>query len=65
MNVLRMSRIWQIETTTQTSDFRSVDLAEIVESLANLYDAPTEEKKVDLQVIGQKPIDYRRPRPFV
>jgi signal transduction histidine kinase len=59
-DVLRMfsalTRISQIETTTQTSGFRPVDLVEIGESVADLYDAAAEEKKVDLQVIGQKPM---------
>jgi signal transduction histidine kinase len=59
-DVLRMfaalTRISQIETTTQTAGFRPVDLVEIGESVADLYDAAAEEKKVDLQVIGQKPM---------
>jgi signal transduction histidine kinase len=59
-DVLRMfsalTRISQIETTTQTSGFRPVDLVEIGESVADLYDAAAEEKNVDLQVIGQKPM---------
>ena len=59
-DVLRMfsalTRISQIETTTQTSGFRPVDLVEIGESVADLYDAAAEERKVDLQVIGQKPM---------
>jgi signal transduction histidine kinase len=59
-DVLRMfsalTRISQIETTTQTSGFRPVDLVEISESVADLYDAAAEEKKVELQVIGQKPM---------
>ena len=59
-DVLRMfsalTRISQIETTTQTSGLCPVDLVEIGESVADLYDAAAEEKKVDLQVIGQKPM---------
>jgi len=59
-DVLRMfsalTRISQIETSTRTSGFRSVDLVEISESVADLYDAAAEERKVHLQVIGQKPM---------
>jgi signal transduction histidine kinase len=59
-DVLRMfsalTRISQIETTTQTAGFRRVDLVEIGEAVADLYDAAAEEKNVDLQVIGQKPM---------
>jgi len=59
-DVLRMfsalTRISQIETTTRTSGFGPVDLVEIAESVADLYDAAAEEKNVDLQVIGQKPM---------
>ena len=59
-DVLRMfsalTRISQIESTTQTSGFRPVDLVEIGELVADLYDAAAEEKNVDLQVIGQKPM---------
>ena len=51
-----LTRISQIETTTQTSGLGPVDLVEIGESVADLYDAAAEEKKVDLQVIGQKPM---------
>ena len=51
-----LTRISQIETTTQTSGFRPVDLVEIGKSVADLCDAAAEEKKVDLQVIGQKPM---------
>jgi signal transduction histidine kinase len=59
-DVLRMfsalTRISQIETTTRTSGFCSVDLVEISESVADLYDAAAEERKVNLEVIGQKPM---------
>ena len=59
-DVLRMfsalTRISQIESTTQTSGFRPVDLVEIGKSVADLYDAAAEEKNVDLQVIGQRPM---------
>jgi signal transduction histidine kinase len=59
-DVLRMfsalTRISQIETSTRTSGFRPVDLVEIGESVADLYDAAAEERKVHLQVIGQKPM---------
>ena len=59
-DVLRMfsalTRISQIETITRTSGFRPVDLVEIGGSVADLYDAAAEEKNVDLQVIGQKPM---------
>jgi signal transduction histidine kinase len=59
-DVLRMfsalTRISQIETTTRTSGFRPVDLVEIGEAVADLYDAAAEEKNVDLQVIGQEPV---------
>jgi signal transduction histidine kinase len=59
-DVLRMfsalTRISQIESTTRTSGFRSVDLVEISESVADLYDAAAEERKMHLQVIGQKPM---------
>jgi signal transduction histidine kinase len=59
-DVLRMfsalTRISQIESTTRTSGFRSVDLVEISESVADLYDAAAEERKIHLQVIGQKPM---------
>jgi len=59
-DVLRMfsalTRISQIETTTQASGFRPVDLVEIGESVAELYDAAAEEKNVELQVIGEKPM---------
>jgi signal transduction histidine kinase len=59
-DVLRMfsalTRISQIETTTQTAGFRRIDLVEIGEAVADLYDAAAEEKNVDLQVIGQKPM---------
>ena len=58
-DVLRMfsalTRISQIETTTQMSGFPPVDLVEIGELVAELYGAAAEEKNVDLQVIGQKP----------
>jgi signal transduction histidine kinase len=59
-DVLRMfsalTRISQIETSTQTAGFRPVDLIEIGESVADLYDAAAEEKKIELRVIGQKPM---------
>jgi signal transduction histidine kinase len=59
-DVLRMfsalTRISQIETSTQTTGFQPVDLVEIGESVADLYDAAAEEKHIDLQVIGQKPM---------
>jgi signal transduction histidine kinase len=59
-DVLRMfsalTRISQIETTTRISGFRSVDLVEIGEAVADLYDAVAEGRKVHLQVIGQKPM---------
>jgi signal transduction histidine kinase len=59
-DVLRMfsalTRISQIETTTRTAGFCSVDLVEIGESVADLYDAAAEERKVNLEVIGQRPM---------
>jgi signal transduction histidine kinase len=59
-DVLRMfsslTRISQIETTTRTSGFRSVDLVEVTEAVVDLYDAAAEDKDVDLKVIGDKPM---------
>ena len=59
-DVLRMfsslTRISQIETTTRTSGFRSVDLVEVTEAVVDLYDAAAEDKDVDLAVIGDKPV---------
>jgi signal transduction histidine kinase len=51
-----LTRISQIETTTRTSGFRPVDLVEIGQAVADLYDAAAEEKNVDLEVIGQEPV---------
>jgi signal transduction histidine kinase len=59
-DVLRMfsslTRISQIETTTRTSGFRSVDLVEVTEAVVDLYDAAAEDKDVDLTVDGDKPV---------
>jgi signal transduction histidine kinase len=59
-DVLRMfsalTRISQIETTIRTAGFCSVDLVEIGESVADLYDAAAEERRVNLEVIGQRPM---------
>jgi signal transduction histidine kinase len=59
-DVLRMfsslTRISQIETTTRTSGFRSVDLVEVTEAVVDLYDAAAEDKDVDLTVVGDNPV---------
>jgi signal transduction histidine kinase len=59
-DVLRMfsslTRISQIETTTRTSGFRSVDLVEVSEAVVDLYDAAAEDKDVDLKVVGDRPM---------
>jgi signal transduction histidine kinase len=59
-DVLRMfsslARISQIETTTRTSGFGSVDLVEVTEAVVDLYDAAAEDKDVDLKVVGDKPM---------
>jgi signal transduction histidine kinase len=59
-DVLRMfsslTRISQIETTTRTSGFSSVDLVEVSEAVVDLYDAAAEDKDVDLTVVGDRPM---------
>jgi signal transduction histidine kinase len=59
-DVLRMfsslTRISQIETTTRTSGFGSVDLVEVSEAVVDLYDAAAEDKDVDLKVVGDRPM---------
>jgi len=59
-DVLRMfsslTRISQIETTTRTSGFRSVDLVEVSEAVVDLYDAAAEDKDIDLKVVGDRPM---------
>jgi signal transduction histidine kinase len=59
-DVLRMfsslTRISQIETTTRTSGFSSVDLVEVSEAVVDLYDAAAEDKDVDLKVVGDRPM---------
>jgi len=59
-DVLRMftslTRISQIETTKRTSGFRSVDLVEVSEAVVDLYGAAAEDKDVDLEVVGNKPV---------
>jgi signal transduction histidine kinase len=59
-DVLRMfsslTRISQIETTTRTSAFRSVDLVEITEAVVELFDAAAEDKDVRLKVVGDRPV---------
>jgi signal transduction histidine kinase len=59
-DVLRMfsslTRISQIETTTRTSGFDSVDLVEVSEAVVDLYDAAAEDKDIDLKVVGDRPM---------
>jgi signal transduction histidine kinase len=59
-DVLRMftslTRISQIETTMRTSGFRSVDLVEVGEAVVDLYGAAAEDKDVNLEVVGDKPV---------
>jgi signal transduction histidine kinase len=59
-DVLRMfsslTRISQIETSTRTSGFRSVDLVEVSEAVVELFDAAAEDKDVHLKVVGDRPV---------
>jgi signal transduction histidine kinase len=59
-DVLRMfsslTRISQIEATTRTSGFRSMDLLEVSQAVVDLYDAAAEDKDVTLAVIGDSPV---------
>ncbi len=59
-DVLRMfaalTRISQIETVNRIAAFQGVDLVEISEAVAELYDAAAEERSVDLKVVGQGPL---------
>jgi len=59
-DVLRMfsslTRISQIETTTRTSAFRSVDLVEITNAVVELFDAAAENRDVHLKVVGDRPV---------
>ncbi len=59
-DVLRMfsslTRISQIETTTRTAAFRSVDLVEIAEAVVELFDAAAENKNVRLTLVADKPV---------
>jgi signal transduction histidine kinase len=59
-DVLRMfsslTRISQIETSTRTSGFRSVDLGEVTEAVVELFDAAAEDKNVDLKVVGDRSV---------
>lgn len=57
-DVLRMfaslTRISQVETTSLTAAFRSVDLVEIAAGVVELFDAAAELKRVHLAVIGER-----------
>ena len=59
-DVLRMfsslTRISQIEITTRTMAFRSVDLVEIAQAVVELFDAAAEDKNINLQIIADRPV---------
>jgi signal transduction histidine kinase len=59
-DVLRMfaslTRISQIESTSRTAAFRSVDLVEIAEAVVELFDAAAENKDVELKAVGERPV---------
>jgi signal transduction histidine kinase len=59
-DVLRMfsslTRISQIEISTRTMAFRSVDLVEVSQAVVELFDAAAEDKNIDLQVIEHGPV---------
>jgi signal transduction histidine kinase len=56
--VLRMfsslTRISQIEASDRTAAFRTVDLAEIVREVVELFDAAAEEKGARLEAVGDR-----------
>ena len=59
-DVLRMfsslTRISQIETTSRTAAFRSVDLVEVAEAVVELFDAAAESQDVELKAVGERPV---------
>ena len=59
-DVLRMfsslTRISQIETTSRTAAFRSVDLVEVAQAVVELFDAAAENKDVELKAVGERPV---------
>src|SRR5262249_12312635 len=56
--VLRMfaslTRISQIEASDRTAAFRTIDVAEIVREVVELFDAAAEEKSMHLEAVGDQ-----------
>jgi signal transduction histidine kinase len=49
-----LTRISQIEATDRTAAFRTIDLAEIVREVVELFDAAAEEKGGQLKIVGDQ-----------